>query len=91
MEALKMRDAGKTFDAIISDIEMPDMDGIGFAHAVRAGGAWTALPLIALSAHADPHSANAGREAGFTGYVAKMERESLIANLRACLEEPVAA
>ncbi|HET6605119.1 MAG TPA: response regulator, partial [Rhodopila sp.] len=91
MEALKMRDAGKTFDAIISDIEMPDMDGIGFAHAVRSGGAWTGLPLIALSAHADPHSANAGREAGFTGYVAKMERESLIANLRACLEEPVAA
>ncbi len=90
-DALKMREAGKMFDAIISDIEMPDMDGIGFARAVRSGGAWSDLPLIALSAHSDPHSASAGRDAGFTGYVAKMERESLIANLRTCLEEAVPA
>ena len=26
------------FDAIVSDIEMPDMDGLAFARAVRAGG-----------------------------------------------------
>ena len=89
-EALKLREAGKIFDAIISDIEMPDMDGYAFARAIRSGGIWADLPVIALSAHTDPYSAASGREAGFSEFLAKMERESLIANLRACLEEPVA-
>ncbi len=88
-EALKMREGGKTFDAIISDIEMPDMDGYAFARAIRSGGIWSDLPVIALSAHTDPYTAAAGREAGFSEFLAKMERESLIANLRACLEEAV--
>jgi two-component system chemotaxis sensor kinase CheA len=90
-EALRLRDAGKQFDVIISDIEMPDMDGMAFARSVRAGGPWIDLPLIALTAHADEQFAQAGREAGFTGVVAKMERESLIANLRACIAEAAAA
>ena len=37
-EALRLRDAGKLFDIIVSDIEMPDMDGLGFARTLRAGG-----------------------------------------------------
>ena len=32
-EALRLRDAGAMFDAIVSDIEMPDMDGLAFARA----------------------------------------------------------
>ena len=79
------------FDAIVSDIEMPDMDGLDFARAVRAGGPWAALPMIALSAHADPRDIEAGRDAGFTDYVAKFQREALIASLQQCLAEAVAA
>ena len=70
---------------------MPDMDGLGFARSIRSGGPWAHLPVIALTAHADAHFIQTGREAGFTGIVAKMERESLIDNLRACLAEPAAA
>jgi len=90
-EALRLRDAGTTFDVVVSDIEMPDMDGLDFARAVRADGAWTTLPMIALSAHAEPRDIEAGRDAGFTDYVAKFEREALIASLRQCLGETVAA
>ncbi len=36
-EALRLREAGAMFDVIVSDIEMPDMDGLDFARAVRAG------------------------------------------------------
>jgi two-component system, chemotaxis family, sensor kinase CheA len=90
-EALRLRDAGTRFDAIISDIEMPDMDGLGFARAVRAGGPWADLPLIALTAHADHQHAEAGRDAGFTDYVAKFEREALVASLRASLAQLVPA
>ena len=90
-EALTLRDSGATFDVVVSDIEMPDMDGLDFVRAVRAGGPWTKLPMIALSAHAEPRNIEAGRDAGFTDYVAKFEREALIASLRQCLGETVAA
>ena len=90
-DALRLRDAGAMFDAIVSDIEMPGMDGLEFARTVRSGGAWAALPMIALTSHAEPHHVEAGRDAGFTDYVTKFNRDSLVASLRECLAEPVAA
>jgi two-component system, chemotaxis family, sensor kinase CheA len=90
-EALRLRDSGEMFDAILSDIEMPEMNGLEFAHAVRAGGAWAALPMIALTAHHDEARIDAGRDAGFTGYVAKSQRNDLLTSLRQCLAEPAHA
>ena len=84
-EALHLRESGRMFDAIISDIEMPDMDGLAFARAVRADGPWADLPMIALSGHADPNQVEAGRDAGFTDYVAKSQRDQIIESLRQCL------
>jgi two-component system, chemotaxis family, sensor kinase CheA len=84
-EALRLRESGRMFDAIVSDIEMPDMDGLAFARAVRAGGAWANLPMIALSGHDDPAQVEAGRNAGFTDYVAKTQRDEIIESLRQCL------
>ena len=90
-EALRMREAGTMFDAIVSDIEMPEMDGIAFAQTVRSGGIWAELPLIALTSHTEPRHVEAGRDAGFTDYVPKSQRDALVASLRECLAEPVAA
>ena len=58
---------------------------------VRAGGPWAKLPMIAMTAHSDMENARIGREAGFTDYVAKFEREALVASLRANLAETVHA
>jgi two-component system chemotaxis sensor kinase CheA len=90
-EALALRERGAVFDAIVSDIEMPGMDGFAFARAVRDGGPWAALPLIALSGRADPTAMTEARAAGFTDFVAKYDREALAESLRACLAAPVAA
>ena len=90
-EALRLRETGSRFDAIVSDIEMPEMDGIQFAQAIRAGGAWADVPLLAMTAHADMENARVGRDAGFTDYVGKFEREALIASLRNCLTELIHA
>ena len=86
-QALRLREAGAVFDAIVSDIEMPDMDGLEFIRRVRAEGAWTDLPVIALSGRADPEAIDAGRDAGFTDYVEKFERDALLASLRQCLAQ----
>jgi two-component system chemotaxis sensor kinase CheA len=87
VEALRLRDAGTMFDAVVSDIEMPEIDGVQFARIVRASGPWVRLPMIAMTAHADMESARIGREAGFTDYVAKFEREALVASLRTMLAQ----
>ncbi len=89
--ALRLREEGHAFDAVVSDIEMPDMDGIAFAKALRAGGAWEAMPLIALSSRAEPADVARGRDAGFTDYVAKYDREALLQSLQDCLSAPLAA
>ena len=62
-EALRLRDAGEVFDLIISDINMPELDGFGLARAVREGGAWAELPMIALSSRSEPQDVERGREA----------------------------
>ena len=84
-QALRLRDGGVMFEAIVSDIEMPDMDGNGFVRRVRTEGPWAELPVIALSAHGRPEDIEAGRYAGFTDYVEKFEREALLASLEQCL------
>ncbi|MBL6079295.1 chemotaxis protein CheW [Belnapia sp. T18] len=88
-EALRLREAGLGFDAIISDIAMPGMDGIALARALREGGAWRDLPLIALTGRAEPADIERGRAAGFTDYVAKFDRAALLESLRQCLSAPV--
>ena len=90
-EALRLRDAGVEFEALISDIEMPEMDGLSFARNVRASGAWIRLPMVALSSRAEPEDVARGREAGFTDYVAKYDRDALLSSLRECLSSPIAA
>ncbi len=85
-QALRLRDGGAMFDAIISDIEMPDMDGLTFVRSLRSGGSWANLPVIALSGRVRPRDIEIGREAGFTDYIGKFEQEPLLVSLRQCLE-----
>jgi two-component system chemotaxis sensor kinase CheA len=88
-QALRLREQGAMFDIIISDIEMPELDGLGLARAVREGGIWQHLPMIAMSAHAEPgHSARC-RNAGFTGDVGKSDREALLSLLRDSLSPAI--
>jgi two-component system chemotaxis sensor kinase CheA len=79
------------FDAIVTDIEMPEMDGFGFARAVREGGPWRDLPLVALTGRVEPADVERGRAAGFTDHLAKYDRDAVLASLRACLSSPAAA
>jgi two-component system chemotaxis sensor kinase CheA len=90
-KALALREGGAMFDAIISDIEMPGMDGLGFVRAVRAGGAWSELPVIALSGRAAERDIERGREAGFTDDVGKFAKEALLLSLRQCLSHTLEA
>ena len=91
IHALKLRDAGIMFDAILSDIEMPGMDGFEFVRQAREDGAWASLPMIALTGRSSPEDAILGRTSGFSDYVAKYNREELLNSLSQCLSNPIAA
>jgi two-component system chemotaxis sensor kinase CheA len=80
-EALELRERGANFDVIISDIEMPGMNGFEFAEQVRADERWGRTPLVAMSSHASDRDFERGREVGFSDYVAKFDRDALLQTL----------
>lgn len=86
--ALDMCNEGVDFDLIVSDIEMPEMSGLEFAKAVRTSSRWADVPMIALSSNTSPKDLELGRDAGFTDYVAKFDRDSLLETLEHTLSMP---
>jgi len=81
-QALQLLGGGAAFDAAITDTEMPEMDGFAFAEAVRADPRTAELPVIALSSVVSAEAVERGRRAGFHDYVAKFDRQGLIAALK---------
>ncbi|HEV7371957.1 chemotaxis protein CheW [Arenibaculum sp.] len=86
-EALGLCEAGEDFDVIVSDIEMPGMNGFELAEALRRDTRWAGVPLVALSSHASARDLDRGRQAGFTDYVAKFDRDALLYTLSQTLAE----
>jgi two-component system, chemotaxis family, sensor kinase CheA len=81
-EALALLHKGGRFDALVTDLDMPDMDGFALAEAVRSDRKFSEMPMIALSSYSSPETIERGRRAGFHDYVAKFDRQSLIAALK---------
>jgi len=59
----------ETFDVILMDVQMPGMDGIDTAHALRARG--SKVPVVAVTAHAMKGDRERFLAAGMDGYVSK--------------------
>ncbi|SHG12581.1 hybrid sensor histidine kinase/response regulator [Bradyrhizobium erythrophlei] len=81
-EGLTALRSGQVFDVVLTDIEMPDMNGFEFAEIIRADQHLSAMPIIALSSLVSPAAIERGRQAGFHDYVAKFDRPGLIAALK---------
>ncbi len=81
-EGLSVLRSGNQFDVVLTDIEMPDMNGFEFAEAIRADRKMESMPIIALSSVVSPAAIERGRQAGFHDYVAKFDRPGLIAALK---------
>ena len=81
-EGLAALRSGQSFDVVLTDIEMPDMNGFEFAETIRADQNLSSMPIIALSSMVSPAAIERGRLAGFHDYVAKFDRPGLIAALK---------
>jgi len=81
-EALDLLGRGRRFDVIVSDIEMPGMDGFQLAQALLAEPLAAGIPILALSSLTGSSVVQRARQAGFSEYVAKFDRQGLIAALQ---------
>jgi two-component system chemotaxis response regulator CheY len=58
-------------DVIITDINMPRMDGYGFMQGVRADAQNRAIPILVLTTESSPEKKARARDAGATGWIVK--------------------
>ena len=69
------------FNIILSDIEMPNMDGLQFAREVRKREKFKHIPMIALTTRFKQSDIDAGLKAGFTTYMEKLDPEKLLTKI----------
>lgn len=81
-DALQIVEKNPDFDAVVSDIEMPGMNGFELAGALRGNPLFADLPIIALSSHSSPAVIERGRKAGFHNFIGKFDRQGLLAALK---------
>lgn len=75
--------ANNDCDVIITDINMPRMDGFGLIERVRAGGAHVHRPILVLSTESSDEKRARARDAGATGWIIKpFDAEKLAAAVR---------
>lgn len=70
-------------DVIITDINMPRMDGFGFIDAVREKDALKSVPILVLTTESSAELKARARDAGATGWIVKpFAQDKLVRALR---------
>jgi two-component system chemotaxis response regulator CheY len=73
----------ETPDVIVTDINMPRMDGFGFIEAVRADSRRRGMPVLVLTTEVDADKKQRAKDAGATGWIVKpFDPAKLIAAIR---------
>jgi two-component system chemotaxis response regulator CheY len=77
---------GAAFDLVLSDVHMPNMDGIALIRALRAESAYKHTPILMLTTEGSSDRKREGKEAGATGWIVKpFDPAQLIATMHRVL------
>jgi two-component system sensor histidine kinase/response regulator len=83
--------AGGSYDLVLMDLQMPELDGFGATAAIRAMPALAGLPLVAMTAHAMPEERQRCLDAGMNDHLTKpIDPEVLFATLARWTEKKAA-
>jgi two-component system chemotaxis response regulator CheY len=67
------------FDAVITDINMPNLDGFGVIEGIRSSGSNQRVPILVLTTESSPAFKQRARDLGATGWIVKpFEDKSLL-------------
>jgi two-component system chemotaxis sensor kinase CheA len=69
------------FSMVLSDIEMPEMNGLELAKKISSDAQYSELYLVAITTRFSGSDLELGREAGFTRYLEKLNADTLIAEI----------
>lgn len=70
-------------DVVITDINMPNMDGFGVIRALRQGASASSVPILVLTTESSPDLKTRARDAGATGWIVKpFDDAALVSVLR---------
>ena len=82
-----LQDPEKKFDLVITDIEMPNMDGLELTRKIKGEPMFAHLPVIAVTSLAGEDDIEKGMRAGVDDYQVKLDREKLLASIARWLKE----
>lgn len=71
VEALKTAHSNNDFDLVISDINMPNMDGISLIKELRTITSYKFTPILMLTTESGGDKKSEGKAAGATGWIVK--------------------
>jgi CheY-like chemotaxis protein len=64
---------GEPYDLIVTDVEMPGMDGLALTRTVRATPGWQAVPVVVMTSRDSEADRRAGMDAGADAYLHKSD------------------
>jgi two-component system chemotaxis sensor kinase CheA len=70
---------------VVTDIEMPNLDGFGLTEEIKGRPEYCHLPVIALTTLAGEKDIDRGREAGIDKYLIKLDKENLLVTVNEML------
>ena len=91
LEASDGSDAVKKLDGtpvhmVITDLNMPSMDGIGLIRAIRSNPSYKFIPVVMLTTESQASKKEEGKTAGATGWIVKpFKPEQLLAVVKKVL------
>lgn len=70
-EALDRLSRDDTFELVLTDVDMPEMDGLELTAAIRAHPTYSALPVVVVTSRGEEEDRRRGIEAGADAYMVK--------------------
>jgi chemotaxis protein histidine kinase CheA/CheY-like chemotaxis protein len=82
-DALRVLDADADIALVVSDLEMPELDGLGLTRAIRADTARASLPVVIVTSRGSDEDQRRGIEAGADAYMVKssFDQQALLATV----------
>jgi two-component system chemotaxis sensor kinase CheA len=77
-----LKERGEEIDLVVTDLEMPNMDGFEFTKRIKTDPKYSHLGVIALTSLASEAHIEKGKSVGIDEYEIKLDREKLMAVIR---------